>query len=742
MKRSLHYLLLGIIGSILCPLLTAVQPRKAMDDRYEDFTRGKPEGVSITSDGRLVLGPEIKKFADIPAAHIWGAVTDSDGNLYVGTGKEGKIFKVSNQGEVSLYFESKSTAIYALCSDSKGIIYAASSPSGKVWKITGPGKATEFFDPKAGNIWAMVLDDTGHLYVATGDKGLIYKINSEGQGTIFYDSDEPNIISLTLDREGNLLAGSQGNGLLYRINQKGEAFVILSSGHKEIKKVSVDEDGIINLIALGGTGSTGKAGTTSSSPSPDALLKALAGAVPGGTLNPDEKKPPTPDISSSPDSPLSSTPDDTFRDAPTVLIRIEKSGSSDTIWSTRSTAHSLVRLEKGWFVGSGDEGLIYHIGKDKKAMTLARLESSQITALLPVGDEGEIMAIGSNPARLWKLNRKHSRIGSYESEVFDSRGDSHWGKMTAQTVLPEETKITFETRTGNTSKPDKTWTSWSALQNGQVQSPSSRYFQYRIRMEGTSIGPEVHNVSLYYLPRNLAPKISKITLSEPGQSPLTLISQQNPFALMTVMKNRRNGSNSRNKSNTPAGMNMPGQPQPPSFSPSTRAVTWQATDLNNDTLTHTVEYREIGDKEWTLLEKDIADSYFLWDTAGWPDGRYEIRITSTDEDDNPDGLALSTNEISPQFEIDNTAPVIEISETSKDSVRFIVRDRLSLIEEVSYSTDGKEYTPLLPDDKIPDSVTEDYMLKIPGNRTLKIFIKAQDAAGNTVAIKVDPDGKP
>src|SRR6185437_1333858 len=75
------------------------------------------------------------------------------------------------------------------------------------------------------------------------------------------------------------------------------------------------------------------------------------------------------------------------------------------------------------------------------------------------------------------------------------------------------------TRSGNTATPDDTWSPWSSAythEGGEpIASPKARYLQWRavLTSPGSSgDGPVLTSVTAAYLPRNLRPIVSSITV--------------------------------------------------------------------------------------------------------------------------------------------------------------------------------------------------------------------------------------
>ena len=75
----------------------------------------------------------------------------------------------------------------------------------------------------------------------------------------------------------------------------------------------------------------------------------------------------------------------------------------------------------------------------------------------------------------------------------------------------------LQTRSGNTATPDSTWSDWSAtirLAAGeQIKSPQARFIQWRGTLKNSgSVAPRLREVTVSYLPRNIAPRVTSVTI--------------------------------------------------------------------------------------------------------------------------------------------------------------------------------------------------------------------------------------
>src|SRR5881628_3205838 len=113
---------------------------------YDDFRKGKLTNVSLTSDDQLILAPAFGVVFNTEQPLVWSAAADSKGNVYLGTGHDGKIFKADPSGKGDLVADLPEIDVLALAVDAKDALYAATSPDGKVYKIESGKQPETFFE--------------------------------------------------------------------------------------------------------------------------------------------------------------------------------------------------------------------------------------------------------------------------------------------------------------------------------------------------------------------------------------------------------------------------------------------------------------------------------------------------------------------------------------------------------------------------------------------------------------------
>src|SRR5579863_3829448 len=147
--------------AVMPVFLGASQTQFWQTGTFEDFLGGKLVGVSLSKEGALRLAPKAEMVFDPEQTLALSIAAGPDHSLYIGTGHQGKVFRVDAQGRGSMIFQAPEPEILALAVGPDGAVYAASSPEGKIYRITRDGESSVFCDPKAKYIWALAFHSSG-----------------------------------------------------------------------------------------------------------------------------------------------------------------------------------------------------------------------------------------------------------------------------------------------------------------------------------------------------------------------------------------------------------------------------------------------------------------------------------------------------------------------------------------------------------------------------------------------------
>jgi hypothetical protein len=703
--------IIWLVPLLLVAPLLAVSPIFWETRTYEDFRKGTLSNLSLTSEDRLVLAPRFESVFNSEQPFIWATAADSKGNIYLGTGHDGKVFKVDSSGKGEAIADLAELDVFAIAVDAKDAVYAATSPNGKVYKIEPGGTPQTFFDPEDKYIWSLAFDRQGRLIVATGDKGVIYRVGTDGKGQVFYDTDETHVISLAVDREGNVIAGGDPKGYLYRISPDGKAFVLYDSGMREVHAVTVAPDGTIYAavvssrpglspssvpILVPDASSRGEATVTISLAAESAAAQAIEVTATANDSGP-----------ASSGSSASSSRSNADSMTQTAILEVLPDGVVNTIWrSSSEMVFALLPRGDRLLFSTGSKGRIYSFQKPRFTTLLVESTEEQTTTLLQVGNK--VYAASSNMGRLFNLGDALAATGTYESSVRDTEAISSWGKVTVKSETPQLVQIS--TRSGNTGSPDKTWSDWNRVDgDGATSSPKARFVQWRAVLRADSgRSPSLNSVTVPYMQQNFRPEVTSLDVLPSG---VTLIKQQ---ALTST--GAPAGPQDAATARATARAGLPGIIKVPprrSLQKGAQSFQWVAIDKNDDALQYDLYYRADGAANWNLLKKNVEDSFYTINSDTLPDGTYLVRLVASDSLSNTPESALSGERESRPFTIDNTPPEVTAKQDglSGGRVRIAIdaADSTSTLTQAEVSVDAGEFRTIFPKDGITDSKHESFL---------------------------------
>jgi len=715
------FFLTSLSGSSLIPRAFAEGTRNWEQSRFDELTKGTATGVAIRSAGGLELAPTFKSLYATPSTYIWAIAADDAGNVYVAAGAPARVYRITPDGKATIIFEPKELQVQALQIGSGGSIYAATAPDGKVYKIEHKPAASDkekdkdkapekdatksavdpswtssvYFEPGTKYIWDLALDKSGNLYVATGDHGEIFRVTPKGEHSVFFKSDETHIRVLAFDAQDNLIAGSDGSGLIYRISPAGDGFVLYSAPKKEITALALDHSGNIYAAAVGEKKSTG---SSSSSGLAAALLTlgssfpapAAAPQVPGMTIN---TSPAGPAIGGA--FPFPGGGGGNGSD----VYRIAPDGSPTGLWTSHEDiVYALAFDSQGRLLaGTGNRGHIFAITGLDDFSDLLKASASQVTAFAKAPGGG-IYAATSNLGKIFVLGPGPEKEGTYESDVFDARIFSRWGRAEFRGIG----NVDLYARSGNVDNPDRNWSPWKKIDLGKDDEtgiPAARYAQWKAVLHAGSTAPNIDGVALNYLPKNVAPEIDDVT-AQVGV-------KYQPQPKITGLSD----------SSAPSSSSGPHfeSPPPSSHDRDSIGVKWSAHDENDDQLVYSIYYRGDGQKRWLLLKDNVADKAYSFDASLLPDGGYTVKVVASDAPSHSPGEALTASKESRRFEVDTTPPRIEnlaaAAEGNRIHVTFRALDVFSPIKRAEYSVDAGDWKYVEPAGQLSDAKTENYDFK-------------------------------
>lgn len=186
--------------------LTRIYPveseQQSQDEQEESIEiESEPNDVNSSDDANTV---DIEQY--LSNEHIFAMATDVAGRLLVGvSGESCKLYRFE-AGQMEVVFEPNEKDvkyIFAIAVDDGGDIYLGTGPEGRVYRLNPFGKESQLiYDSIDKNILSLEVGEDGFIYAGSDDRGLVYKINSTTKtATVLYDSQEEEITALLMENK-------------------------------------------------------------------------------------------------------------------------------------------------------------------------------------------------------------------------------------------------------------------------------------------------------------------------------------------------------------------------------------------------------------------------------------------------------------------------------------------------------------------------------------------------------------
>jgi outer membrane protein assembly factor BamB len=715
--RSL-FTLLALPALALALLATASSADAAASKSFrqttaKDFEEGEATASMILPDGTVVPGMRTSPVA-LEAAFVWCSTISPDGKTaYFGTGDQGRIYAVDVAGgdaRARRVATLDAAWVTALVARADGTLVAGTTPGGKLFTID-PKKIEKAADGKADatasvrpfatlgtdHVWSLALDaKTGVVYAGTGGPGKIFAIDRNGRSKELWDSGDKHVVSLLQADDTHLLAGTSETAILFRVGLDGRAEALGDFDAEEVRAIARSGKAIyvaVNdfehaapAITAGPVAARGTRITVSPTNSP-----ASAGALP----RPGQRK------------------------AKAALYRIDPDGRTEQIFSIGDGYFTALTVddEGRAFVGTGTEGRVYRVDPDRKAALAIDLPERQALTLLRAGKN---FLVGTGDiGGLYRVTPAPAKQATYLSRVLDADFHARWGLLRWHGTH----ELGVATRSGNTAKPDATWSAFSELDHprttgdggvGLVGSPSARYVQYRLTFGAADA--HVGEVTLAYLPQNQRARITEITVGEgSGAAPPATGAALGALGSTTTAATTR------------------------THSPVIK-LHWKVDNTDGDDLVYRLSFREENEAVWRPLggPEPLTRSDFDWNTEGLPDGSYVVRVAVSDERSEPRDRALDSASDSAPILVDNRKPEVAGLVAKYPFVSGRAHDDQSPLTSLEYSVDGTEWQQLSPADGICDDLVEAFNVKLPALTPgpHAVTVRAWDSADNVGAASV------
>jgi hypothetical protein len=700
-----------------------------------------PKGILLA-----VNGDKVSTVATIDGAvNILSILVDAKGSILIGTGGDkGRVLRIDKAGgkPTEIFSDGDVQYVWALTQTPDGEIYVATGPNGKVFEIKPDGTHDLLYKSGEDNITSMMSDGKDVLYLGTDPNGLVIRLNRKTKDPfIIYNANESEITALAMDEAGNLFAATgevsdrqtqqpaeteskksgrpeEQNAPPPPIPANPPPGPLKPAGQQSMRNPLPGLPEMMDVITPrtsddpGGTGGDNPGGNTPGGDQPAPGASPLVPATPLTHQSPSGNGTPS---AAEPQSPEGN-----------AIYKIDPEGFVTEVFRENSVIYAMIHQGDSLLVGTGDEGNIYQVNPaSEETVVLAKVDAKQVMCLLPVKD-GRIIVGLANTGGISAMTGGYATSGKYLSPVLDATQTSRFGNMQLHGHLPKGTELKVSTRSGNVKDADSPgWSKWTedtdATEYMKIASPSARFLQYRLTFttQDSSKTSLVDHVDVAYQIPNLAPVVKSIKIgNESGQSETAQQESSSTTA-------------------TPAVAGHAGDSAKAAGGTGVQTVTWDSSDPNSDTLMYTLYFRLDQDGPWILLKDKLKETSYEWDTRTVADGQYQVKVVASDATSNPPGEAKTASRVSDYFIVDNTPPTISDLDCKVmgDVVNISLQaaDKTSTVANVEYTVDsGDEWQSVLPVGGIFDSPSEEVKFSLKGLTVggHQATIRATDSRGN------------
>ncbi len=468
MKRALAW----ITGCLLLPsAVLAVSTKSFVVDTNEAFEKGKFEGTASHTRGVLTRGMATTRvpLEGVPVAY--SSAVGPDGAIYVGTGNDGRVFRVTAEGAKP--FADTEAAVITALEWVDGVLFAGSLPGGRIFAIDQKGAAKERAKlPDAEHIWALRYDPKKKaLYAATGPNGKLFSLASAGAPQLVHDDVAEHLLCLDRDDEGRLYVGTSNGARLLRV---------------EGTKVSVLHD----------------------FPGQELTALDVGGGFVAVAANEFPEPPPPPSSESTKDTgtPRLRRP----KPGKGKLFRLGFDGRLDELYASDGAHISALEIEPSGLavqVGLAQEGRVVRVSEDGSRAVWADADERQVVALHLSSKPAHFVT--SDGAAVYRVE-DNARDGRWTSAALDAKFPARFGELS----LRSQGTVRWATRSGNTETPDDSWSAWSAesATSGPIKSAAARFLQVRVSLVGDA---QLYGLNAYYLPQNQRARLRHVRIKPP-----------------------------------------------------------------------------------------------------------------------------------------------------------------------------------------------------------------------------------
>ena len=170
--------------------------------------------VNATKDANSIIaekkeGRKTEEAQHLTNEHVFAFGLDSSGRVLAAvSGKNCRLLRFEGDKAEVIFEPNDASYIFAIATDDFGAIYLGTGPNGKIYKLDPSGKDPQcVYTATDKNILSLIVGIDGFVYAGSDGRGIVYRIDAVTKtATVLYDSPQSDITALAFDGKGDLYA--------------------------------------------------------------------------------------------------------------------------------------------------------------------------------------------------------------------------------------------------------------------------------------------------------------------------------------------------------------------------------------------------------------------------------------------------------------------------------------------------------------------------------------------------------
>ncbi|HTM46342.1 MAG TPA: hypothetical protein VL137_15385, partial [Polyangiaceae bacterium] len=228
--------------------------------------------VGSIASGTLMRwqGGKLSDFSKLPGVdHVYCLAYDAKAKvLYAGTGPEGKLFRISANGDAQVYFDAEEQHLVSVAVGHNGQVFAGASDKARLYSITGPGRASVLYDFGRTEVRAVAVAPNDEVYAIANEikqearpserrpgqrdsavpvaaaapakgKGTLYRFSSAGVPEELIDDGDDYFVSLVLGDDNRPYVGSGVEGRVYTVSDSHAVILLADTSERQVTALAL-----------------------------------------------------------------------------------------------------------------------------------------------------------------------------------------------------------------------------------------------------------------------------------------------------------------------------------------------------------------------------------------------------------------------------------------------------------------------------------------------------------------------